>query len=81
MTQSDIDNGNVNISVGFASLKPAEFVIIRSGSSPPNSLRFHDTARHRPAGELLRTFVSLRSSLAAELRMILRHPMMRRTAR
>jgi phage tail sheath protein FI len=28
-TQTDIDNGRVNIEVGFAPLKPAEFVIIR----------------------------------------------------
>jgi phage tail sheath protein FI len=27
-TQSDIDNGVVNIQVGFAPLKPAEFVVI-----------------------------------------------------
>jgi phage tail sheath protein FI len=27
-TQTDIDNGLVNIVVGFASLKPAEFVVI-----------------------------------------------------
>jgi phage tail sheath protein FI len=28
-TQTDIDNGVVNIVVGFAPLKPAEFVVIR----------------------------------------------------
>ncbi len=28
-TQNDIDNGIVNIEVGFAPLKPAEFVIIK----------------------------------------------------
>jgi phage tail sheath protein FI len=28
-TQSDINNGRVNILVGFAPLKPAEFVFIR----------------------------------------------------
>jgi len=28
-TQSDIDNGILNILVGFAPLKPAEFVIIQ----------------------------------------------------
>jgi phage tail-like protein len=28
-TQSDLDKGNVNIAVGFAPLRPAEFVIIR----------------------------------------------------
>ena len=28
-TQTDIDNGVVNILVGFAPLKPAEFVILR----------------------------------------------------
>ena len=28
-TQTDIDNGIVNIVVGFAPLKPAEFVIIQ----------------------------------------------------
>ena len=28
-TQSDIDRGIVNILVGFAPLKPAEFVVIR----------------------------------------------------
>jgi len=31
MTSADITNGNVNISVGFAPLRPAEFVIIRIG--------------------------------------------------
>ena len=37
-TQTDIDNGIVNILVGFAPLKPAEFVVIQiqqmSGSQP-----------------------------------------------
>jgi phage tail sheath protein FI len=28
-TQNDIDNGIVNIEVGFAPLKPAEFVILK----------------------------------------------------
>jgi phage tail sheath protein FI len=28
-TQADIDNGVVNILVGFAPLKPAEFVVLR----------------------------------------------------
>jgi len=28
-TQNDIDNGRINILVGFAPLKPAEFVLIR----------------------------------------------------
>jgi phage tail sheath protein FI len=28
-TQTDIDNGIVNIIVGFAPLKPAEFVVIQ----------------------------------------------------
>lgn len=28
-TQADIDNGIVNIVVGFAPLKPAEFVIVK----------------------------------------------------
>ena len=28
-TQTDIDNGIVNILVGFAPLKPAEFVVIQ----------------------------------------------------
>lgn len=31
MTQDDIDNGRVNVLVGFAPLKPAEFVIIKIG--------------------------------------------------
>jgi phage tail sheath protein FI len=31
MTQDDIDNGRVNIVVGFAPLQPAEFVIIKIG--------------------------------------------------
>lgn len=31
MTQADIDAGNLNVHVGFAPLKPAEFVIIRIG--------------------------------------------------
>ena len=29
MTQNDIDNGRVNVLVGFAPVKPAEFVILR----------------------------------------------------
>jgi hypothetical protein len=29
MTQSDIDRGVVNIVVGFAAVKPAEFVVIK----------------------------------------------------
>jgi phage tail sheath protein FI len=33
MTQNDIDNGVVNIDIGFAPLKPAEFVILRIGKS------------------------------------------------
>ena len=28
-TQTDIDNGIVNIEVGFAPLKPAEFVVLK----------------------------------------------------
>ena len=31
MTQNDIDNGVLNIDIGFAPLKPAEFVILRIG--------------------------------------------------
>jgi uncharacterized protein len=31
MTQSDIDNGRVNIQVGFAPLRPAEFIILSIG--------------------------------------------------
>jgi phage tail sheath protein FI len=37
-TQADIDNGVVNILVGFAPLKPAEFVVLKlsqiAGQSP-----------------------------------------------
>ena len=29
MTQSDIDNGRLNVEIGIAALKPAEFVIIQ----------------------------------------------------
>ena len=29
MTRDDIDNGRVNVLVGFAPVKPAEFVILR----------------------------------------------------
>ena len=29
MTQTDIDRGIVNVVIGFAPLKPAEFVIVR----------------------------------------------------
>jgi hypothetical protein len=36
-TQSDIDNGIVNIEVGFAPLKPAEFVIIKIQQIAPAS--------------------------------------------
>ena len=40
-TQTDIDNGIVNIVVGFAPLKPAEFVVpqIRQISPRPPSTR------------------------------------------
>ena len=31
MTQSDIDAGIVNVVVGFAPLRPAEFVVLRIG--------------------------------------------------
>jgi phage tail sheath protein FI len=31
MTQNDIDNGRLNVTIGFAPVKPAEFVIIRIG--------------------------------------------------
>jgi phage tail sheath protein FI len=31
MTQNDIDNGNVNVMIGIAPVRPAEFVIIRIG--------------------------------------------------
>ena len=31
MTQEDIDNGRLNIVIGIAPLKPAEFVIFRIG--------------------------------------------------
>jgi phage tail sheath protein FI len=31
MTQADIDNGTVNVVIGFAPLKPAEFVVLRIG--------------------------------------------------
>jgi uncharacterized protein len=31
MTQDDINNGTVNVVIGFAPLKPAEFVVIRIG--------------------------------------------------
>lgn len=40
-TQSDIDNGMVNIVIGFAALEPAEFVILQlqqvAGSDPPDA--------------------------------------------
>ena len=35
--QTDIDLGIVNILVGFAPLKPAEFVVIRSSSWPASA--------------------------------------------
>ena len=31
MTQSEIDSGRVNVIVGFAPLRPAEFVVLRIG--------------------------------------------------
>jgi phage tail sheath protein FI len=31
MTQEDIDGGMVNVEIGFAPLRPAEFVVIRIG--------------------------------------------------
>jgi len=31
MTQDDIDNGRVVVTIGIAPVKPAEFVIIRIG--------------------------------------------------
>ena len=36
-TQADIDRGIVNILVGFAPLKPAEFVIVKSSRWPGSS--------------------------------------------
>ena len=36
-TQTDIDNGVVNILVGFAPLKPAEFVVIQIQQIGPGS--------------------------------------------
>ena len=36
-TQSDIDQGIVNIVIGFAPLKPAEFVVIRIGQMAQDS--------------------------------------------
>ena len=37
MTQSDVDNGDLNVVVGFAPLKPAEFVVvaIAAFAAPP----------------------------------------------
>lgn len=29
MTQDDVDDGRLNVTIGFAPLKPAEFVILR----------------------------------------------------
>ena len=37
MTQNDIDNGRVNVLVGFAPVKPAEFVILRIAISAKHS--------------------------------------------
>jgi phage tail sheath protein FI len=39
MTESDVDNGDLNIVVGFAPLKPAEFVVvaIATPAGPPAS--------------------------------------------
>jgi phage tail sheath protein FI len=31
MTKDDINNGSVNLMVGFALIKPAEFVVIKIG--------------------------------------------------
>lgn len=31
MTQADVDAGTVNVVVGFAPMKPAEFVVLRIG--------------------------------------------------
>ena len=31
MTQNDIDNGHVNVMIGIAPVRPAEFVIFRIG--------------------------------------------------
>jgi phage tail sheath protein FI len=40
MTESDIDNGRVNIQIGFAPVRPAEFIILNialfAGSNPPH---------------------------------------------
>ena len=37
MTRDDIDNGRVNVLVGFAPVKPAEFVILRIAISAKQS--------------------------------------------
>jgi hypothetical protein len=39
MTESDVDNGDLNLVVGFAQLKPAEFVVvaIAAPAGPPAS--------------------------------------------
>jgi len=43
MTQGDLDEGRVNVVVGFAPIKPAEFVVIQiqkmiAGTSPPTTV-------------------------------------------
>jgi hypothetical protein len=50
MTQNDIDNGVVNVVVGFAPLKPAEFVIIRIQQMAAKT----SGAMNRPIGNTMR---------------------------
>ena len=50
MTQDDVNNGIVNVVVGFAPLKPAEFVIIkvqqRTGRSRADPYKNFHVIRH-----------------------------------
>ena len=58
-TQNDIDRGVVNILVGFAPLKPAEFVVIRSSSRSPG--RSQPDLRRNDDGRVQRQRTALRS--------------------
>lgn len=46
-TQNDIDSGVFNIMVGFAPLKPAEFILIRIQQLAGQSTKQHDTTRKK----------------------------------
>jgi uncharacterized protein len=65
MTQNDIDSGIVNIEIGFAALKPAEFVIIRlqqlAGQTRPAPVPHIDTL-----AELIESAITRKTMILSE---------------